>query len=329
MALTVVVRSGDTELPPTITFDAPRIVIGRGEGCDVRLPDPSVSHRHATLRQRGTEYIVIDEGSTNGTFVGPVRLSPQAPRLVRSGDLIRIGRVWLEVRLEHVVPTQQPQVVTSEIALALVASALSAENQASALKLSVTDGPDAGLEYTISDFEQPHVIGRSQSADLVLTDVDASRRHVQLVRRGTRLYVSDLGSKNGTSVEGEPLLPQQEVPWRTGTVLQVGQNRLSYEDPVIETLAELERAADERMREDEAVEPPAGLDSQGHAAVGGNDPSTASVASRKAPIAALPKRKARAVSSNAGWNVSDVLVAMLALLVLALSIVGLVWLFRS
>ncbi len=88
MALTVVVRSGDLKSQATITFDAPRIVIGRGEGCEIRLPDPSVSHRHASIRQRGTDYVVIDEGSSNGTFVGPVRLSPQAPRVVRSGDLL-------------------------------------------------------------------------------------------------------------------------------------------------------------------------------------------------------------------------------------------------
>ena len=108
MALTVVVRSGDAATPPKVTFDSPRIVIGRGEGCDVRLPDPSVSHRHASIRQRGSEYIVVDEGSTNGTFVGPVRLSPQAPRVVRTGDMVRIGRIWLELSIEHVVPTANP-----------------------------------------------------------------------------------------------------------------------------------------------------------------------------------------------------------------------------
>ena len=84
MALTVVLRSGDLPAPAAITFDAPRIVIGRGDGCEVRLPDPSISHRHASIRQRGTDYVIIDEGSTNGTFVGPVRLSPQAPRMIRS-----------------------------------------------------------------------------------------------------------------------------------------------------------------------------------------------------------------------------------------------------
>src|SRR6187551_2095078 len=106
MALTVVVRSGDHPTPLKISLDAPRIVIGRGDGCEVRLPDASVSHRHASIRQRGADYIVLDEGSTNGTFVGPVRLSPQAPRVLINGDLIRIGRVWLEIVIEQVPPTQ-------------------------------------------------------------------------------------------------------------------------------------------------------------------------------------------------------------------------------
>src|SRR6188768_3225820 len=127
MALTVVVRSGDHPTPLKISLDAPRIVIGRGEGCEIRLPDPSVSHRHASIRQRGSDYVVIDEGSTNGTFVGPVRLSPQAPRVLRSGELLRLGRVWLEVRIEHAPVTMSQKIVTRDIALGLVASALSAQ----------------------------------------------------------------------------------------------------------------------------------------------------------------------------------------------------------
>src|SRR6187401_1377826 len=127
MALKVLIRSGDLKAPASIVFDAPRIVIGRGEGSEVRLPDPSVSHRHASIRQRGTDYVIVDEGSTNGTFVGPVRLSPQAPRVVRPGDLVRVGRIWLELKIEQAVPTQNPQQSTREIALSLVQSALSAQ----------------------------------------------------------------------------------------------------------------------------------------------------------------------------------------------------------
>src|SRR3954447_20325741 len=109
MAVTIVVRAGGEGAELSLTLDAPRLIIGRGEGCEVRLPDPSVSHRHASIRQRGTEYVVIDEGSSNGTFVGPVRLSAQAPRVLRHRDLIRVGRIWLEVRVEQALPTVNPQ----------------------------------------------------------------------------------------------------------------------------------------------------------------------------------------------------------------------------
>ncbi len=62
----------------SLVFDMPRIFIGRGEGADLRLPDPSVSARHASLRQRGSDVVIIDEGSTNGTALDSVLLSPQS-----------------------------------------------------------------------------------------------------------------------------------------------------------------------------------------------------------------------------------------------------------
>src|SRR5215813_1081410 len=104
MPVTVVVRSASPGAAsagevPSLTFDGPRTVIGRGPGSDVRLPDPSVSVRHASLRATGTEYAIVDEGSTNGTWVGGVKLSPHTPRIVKSGDLLRVGRVWLEVAI--------------------------------------------------------------------------------------------------------------------------------------------------------------------------------------------------------------------------------------
>jgi len=332
MALTVVVRSGDVSSPPQITFDAPRIVIGRGDGCEVRLPDPSISHRHASIRQRGTDYIVIDEGSTNGTFVGPVRLSPQAPRVLRSGDLLRVGRIWLEIRIEQVAPTQNPQLATKELALLLVAEALAAQGDPVAPRVTVLEGPDAGRQLSIAQFERPHVIGRGKNLDLTLEDVDASRRHVEVLRRGAHLYLRELGSKNGSRLDGIELLRGKELIWPKGAVLELGKNRMSYEDPVTEALAELERAADERMRDDDSIEPPAVLaDSSSTPAAldeaAGNEALPASKG-REASIAALPKRLPTHTRKNQ-INITDLVVAAIALLVLAVSIVGLLWLFRS
>jgi len=331
MALTVVVRSGDPAAPPSITFDAPRIVIGRGEGCEVRLPDPSVSHRHASIRQRGTEYIVVDEGSTNGTFVGPVKLSPQAPRVLRSGDLIRIGRIWLEARLEHVPPTQNQPIATREMALALVSNALASEGESAAVRVHIVEGPDAGREMLVAEFERGHVIGRGQNVELSVDDEDASRRHLEVIRRGKQLLVRDLGSKNGSRLGEQELDSGKERAWPRGESLFVGKNSFVYEDPVADALEELERAAVDRMRDDESVDPP---DAESTPAPAEQDESDADEAPpaesrREAPIATLPERKKPASRNRSGWNTTDVLVALLALLVLGLSVLGLWWLFRS
>jgi predicted component of type VI protein secretion system len=128
MAVTIVVLSGSAPGEPelSLTLDSPRVVIGRGEGCEVRLPDPSVASRHASLRQRGGEYVILDEGSKNGTFLGPVRLPPQTPRVVRTGERVRLGRVWLELRIEPAVVMGSTAAAAREMALSLVARGLGA-----------------------------------------------------------------------------------------------------------------------------------------------------------------------------------------------------------
>src|SRR5437773_5444005 len=165
-----------------MTSDARRVVIGRGGGCAVRLPGASVSQRHASIRQRGAEYIVLDEGSANGTFVGPVRLSPQAPRVLQDGDLVRIGRVWIEVRIEQAVPTANVQLATRELALALVSQALAAQGESAAVRVKIVEGPAAGTELVIDAFDRSYSVGRLPSADLHIDDSDLSRRHVELFR---------------------------------------------------------------------------------------------------------------------------------------------------
>ncbi len=63
-------RSGDV-----IVLSRPRVVLGRtGGGADVEVPDAEVSRRHAALECYGDSFVVRDEGSRNGTFVGQKRV---------------------------------------------------------------------------------------------------------------------------------------------------------------------------------------------------------------------------------------------------------------
>lgn len=67
------------------------------------------------------------------------------------------------------------------------------------LSLAILDGPDAGSVFRI---EKPRVtIGRS-NADLTLNDTEASRQHAALEIRDGTFTIADLGSTNGTLVDG-------------------------------------------------------------------------------------------------------------------------------
>ncbi|HWB10860.1 MAG TPA: GGDEF domain-containing protein [Pirellulales bacterium] len=63
-------------------------VIGRDSACDLELPDESVSRRHAVLRPAMDCYLLIDVGSTNGTYVNEMPISAQR---IESGDRLRFG----------------------------------------------------------------------------------------------------------------------------------------------------------------------------------------------------------------------------------------------
>ncbi len=71
------------------------VTIGR-EGCDVVLPDPEVSRRHAALRVTDGRLVVEDLGSTNGTFVNGEQIT--GPRELELGDEVRFGTVAWRLR---------------------------------------------------------------------------------------------------------------------------------------------------------------------------------------------------------------------------------------
>ncbi len=65
-------------------------------------------------------------------------------------------------------------------------------------------------------------VGRSKNNDIVLEAPGVTRRHAQLERTSEGWQVRDLGSKNGTYLDGAPLLPDIPVPWRRHQTLRIG-----------------------------------------------------------------------------------------------------------
>jgi hypothetical protein len=78
-------------------LDGGHTVIGRSKECDIQLPDPNVSRKHAEVRQEGAAYWVIDLDSTNGMEVNGRR---QKRAKLRQGDRITLGSTELVFRRE-------------------------------------------------------------------------------------------------------------------------------------------------------------------------------------------------------------------------------------
>ncbi|HXF70998.1 MAG TPA: DUF3662 and FHA domain-containing protein [Actinomycetota bacterium] len=76
-------------------LEADVVTVGRLPACDVVLPDPGVSRRHAEIRRTGDRFEIVDLGSTNGTMVNGryVRAAE-----LRDGDRVTIGGTILEFR---------------------------------------------------------------------------------------------------------------------------------------------------------------------------------------------------------------------------------------
>jgi CRP-like cAMP-binding protein len=88
-------------------------------------------------------------------------------------------------------------------------------------------------EASITIGRRDPVTGIQPAVDLTELDQErsVSRRHAMLERRGEHLYlVEDLGTTNGTFVNGQRMAPGEEVEVRTGDLLRFGLVELSYDE---------------------------------------------------------------------------------------------------
>ena len=337
MAVTLAIQSEDGQLESEacVTFDQPRIVIGRGRSCDFRIPNPSVSFRHASIRQCGSEYVVVDEGSTNGTFLGSLWLHPMTPMALRHGSMVRLGRVWLEVRIEAAIPTAQPVQVTKDLALAMVARILEGDGLEGRPRLVVVEGPDVGREIALDESGRAIIIGRGREVDFAINLQDASRRHARVVRRADQVLQRDLSSRNGTICEGKRVPVDNDVALHPGERFAIGPDVFVFENPAVELLSQIESAEDEAMRADEVVPEPRKSvvvpEPDRSEALGWSDSADSVHSPAKPPSQPLLPRNVRhsKQKKRTGWGKADFVIVLLALAVLVCSALGLMWLFRG
>ncbi|HEX5747890.1 MAG TPA: FHA domain-containing protein [Archangium sp.] len=93
-------------------------------------------------------------------------------------------------------------------------------------RLVCSAGPCSGNEFALEEGE--YVIGRANDNPICIPDTSVSRKHVLIRRVGGGWEVSDLGSGNGTLLNGEPLT--SEMPLAHGDTLTLGDTELTFND---------------------------------------------------------------------------------------------------
>lgn len=91
--------------------------------------------------------------------------------------------------------------------------------------LVIRQGPQAGMSFPLAGNQ--FIIGREEGLEVVLQDPESSRRHARISWQAGQFFVEDLGSTNGTFVNGIQITAPQML--NPGDTVGVGQTALVFQ----------------------------------------------------------------------------------------------------
>lgn len=190
--------------------------VGRKDA-DILLSVPTVSRSHAKLIVDGGRCSVVDIGSANGTFVNGQRIEPNHPVPLHPGDEVAFGTVRMLVPAGGEDEGEAERELEPE------------DRKVLGRLILVADSP---AEYPLR--EGINSIGRRADNDVSLGfDGFVSGRHCNIILESDGCFIEDVGSRNGTFVNGERVEPRQTRELADGDEILLGKTtlRLSLELP--------------------------------------------------------------------------------------------------
>ncbi len=171
----------------SVKLSSTAVTLGRDENNLMVIEDASVSDFHAEIALEAERPYIVDLLSANGTFINEQRISSRAE--LQAWDVIRLGDIELEINDPN---TCRPD-----------DWALRAESDLLASQFYV--------------LQPKTIVGRSADCDITIDSELLSRRHAEISIDNDELRITDLGSSNGTFLNGEKI---QEARARAGDELR-------------------------------------------------------------------------------------------------------------
>ncbi len=191
------------------------IIIGRQMDCDIILDDERISRYHVFLTWEQGHGFARDNQSTNGTRInGQANLEAV---LLKHGDILEAGGSQFRFTYSEASGLAVMEAQPTD-KFSLPGSAKHTPPSTTRARITALTGPEPGRNWPIA----PGVtlIGRGGDALIVLPHTSVSRHHAQIVTQPSGFYVQDIGSSNGTSVNGEMLAAPHLL--HSGDHVQIG-----------------------------------------------------------------------------------------------------------
>ena len=285
--------------------DQDTLTVGRDPDCDLVLDDVSTSRRVARFRVLEGELWVEDAGSLDGIRVNGAVVDRE---IVRPGDRVELGPFTIELGSAEGPDDSRGPSATGGTARDHPPPPSPGTGRHRALGWLVL--PD-GARYELS--AGTHVIGRGRECDVLLSSPAVSSRHAVLEVGADHVMLRDLGSTNGTLVNG----------------VRVGDRALTHGDTVtfanVSASIELVDAGAAPAAVDHGERP---VDAAGRTPLTGADPSSQPPLPGDRSLDARGQPAARAASTDRGPEKPKprrlLLVLIAALAALVVGVVGLV-----
>lgn len=215
-----------TRLSDRARFAVPEsgLTLGRDPDSHIVLGSEGVSRAHAVIAPGLLGYTLKDR-SVNGVWVNGGRV--EETHVLGQGDVVRCGLE--EFRFDADEASFEPAGRVAEDASLPMAAPVAPPARAQSTRLLATlevlsEGPTLGQRYRL---DRPTIqLGRGPHNDIRLDNDSVSGTHASLVQRGGRWLLLDLGSRNGSRVDGELVREQCELP--SACEVQLGALRLLF-----------------------------------------------------------------------------------------------------
>jgi hypothetical protein len=204
--LRIEVREEGQPALPAVDIDDAAFVIGSAPHARIRLPAGEVLAEHAFID--GTRWRTADRAGEVG-----------------DGVTLELGSYRVRITPAPAGAAPAPPQRTESLARELMRSLLGDGAQPT---LELTTGPGAPSSRALAPPESSLVIGRGDEANWIILDEDLSRAHAEIRRGWDGTRIIDLGSKNGTRVDGTNVA---EAPLHDGARIELADVVFVFRDP--------------------------------------------------------------------------------------------------